>query len=93
VNERRLEEAAMGSSVTVEAVFEDGKLRPLQPLDLSPGQRVRVEVHLPPAANPWPPEVEVIYEELEAEDRAVAAKMVPLIKETWPQSDGLLDPG
>ena len=32
---------------------------------------------------PWPHDTAEIYAELESEDRGIAARMFPLVKETW----------
>lgn len=35
----------------VDAVYEGGVFRPLAPLDLPPGERVRVEIEVPPKVD------------------------------------------
>jgi predicted DNA-binding antitoxin AbrB/MazE fold protein len=76
-----------GDSITVEAVFEDGVFRPVQPLTLAPRQRVTLVVQLSrPAA--WPADVAAIYQELAEEDRRLAEAMLPAVRETWPAGEG-----
>ena len=53
---------------TVEAVFESGVLRPVEPLPLAPQQRVLVTIQgLPRRA--WPADTAALYQELAEEDR------------------------
>jgi predicted DNA-binding antitoxin AbrB/MazE fold protein len=75
-----------GNSLSVEAVFENGVLRPMQPLPLRPQQRVTITLQLPSPAV-WPDDVAAIYQELAAEDRRLAEAMLPVIRETWPVSE------
>jgi predicted DNA-binding antitoxin AbrB/MazE fold protein len=75
-----------GSSISVEAIFEDGVLRPMQPLPLASRQRVTLIVELPPAFPGWPADVGKIYQEIAAEDRRPAEVMWGAAKETWPAS-------
>lgn len=74
-------------AITVDAVFEDGVLRPLQPLPLAPQQRVTVTVQAPNATD-WPDDVAAIYQELAAEDRRLAEAMFAEVKATWPADEG-----
>jgi predicted DNA-binding antitoxin AbrB/MazE fold protein len=53
-------------SITVDAVFEDGVLRPLQPLTLESGQRVTLTIGVQEAVREWPADVAAIYREIEA---------------------------
>ncbi len=72
------------SSITVQAVFENGVLRPLQPLPLSVHQQVTVVVQLPDMATRWPEDVAEIYQEINTEDRRLAEAMWSTVAETWP---------
>ena len=74
-------------SITVEAVFEDGVLRPLQPLPLAPRQQVTLRVEVPDAAPGWPADVADIYREIAEEDRRIAESMWAGVKETWPKDE------
>jgi predicted DNA-binding antitoxin AbrB/MazE fold protein len=76
------------NSVTVEAIFENGILRPVQPLPLAPQQRVTVTVQLPTAAPVWPEDVAAIYRETEEEDRRLAGALFSMVRETWPAGEG-----
>jgi len=62
-------------SITVEAVFEDGVLRPLQPLTLAPRQQVTLRLEVSDAAPDWPADTAEIYREIEEEDRRIAESM------------------
>ena len=75
-------------SLTVEAVFENGVLRPLQPLPLRPQQRVTITLQLPTTGTTWPGDVAAIYREIADEDRRLAEAMLPTVQETWPVSEG-----
>ena len=75
-------------SITVEAVFEDGVLRPLQPLSLAPHQQVKLTVEVSGAEPDWPPDVAAIYQELAEEDRRIAESMWGGIQKTWPKDEG-----
>jgi len=71
---------------TVEAVFENGILRPIQPLPLAPQQRVLVTIQgLPQRA--WPADTAAIYQEIADEDRHLANAHFPLVEESWPPSE------
>jgi predicted DNA-binding antitoxin AbrB/MazE fold protein len=61
------------NSLTVEAVFENGVLRPIQPLPLASDQRVTVTVQFQTADRPWSDDVAAIYQEIAEEDRRLAA--------------------
>jgi len=74
-------------SLTVEAVFEDGVFRPVQPLSLPPAQRVTLTVRLTVPPREWPADVAAIYQELAEEDRRLAEAMLPAVRETWPASE------
>ena len=75
-------------SMTVEAVFENGVLRPVQPLPLQPQQRVTITLQLPKTGIAWPDDVAAIYREIADEDRRLAEAMLPTVQETWPGSEG-----
>jgi predicted DNA-binding antitoxin AbrB/MazE fold protein len=75
------------NALTVTATFEDGILRPDQPLPLSPGQRVTLVVEIPEQPRIWPENVAEIYRELADEDRRLAAAMFPSVRDTWPASE------
>jgi predicted DNA-binding antitoxin AbrB/MazE fold protein len=74
-------------SITVEAVFEDGVLRPLQPLTLAPRQQVTLRLEVSDPAYGWPPDVAEIYREIAEEDRRIAESMWAGVKETWPPDE------
>ena len=59
-------------SITVEAVYEDGVLRPLKPLVLAPLQQVTLRVEVSESAPGWPADVAEIYQEIAEEDRRIA---------------------
>lgn len=71
-------------AITVDAVFENGLLRPLGPLPLAPSQRVTLTIRLSEARPDWPDDVAAIYQELAAEDRRLAEAMFGTVRETWP---------
>jgi len=73
---------------TVTATFENGVLRPDQPLPLAPLQRVTLVVQIPEAADAWPENVAEIYREIAEEDRRLSAAMFSMVRETWPASEG-----
>ena len=77
-----------GESMTVEAVFQNGVLRPSKPLPLKSNQKVTLTVHWPTAENIWPSNTAEIYRELAEEDQRLAEAMQPLIQETWPKKGG-----
>jgi predicted DNA-binding antitoxin AbrB/MazE fold protein len=72
------------NSVTVEAIFEDGVLRPVQPLSLAPHQKVKITVQIDTDERPWPDDVAAIYQELAEEGRRLAGAMFRAVKDTWP---------
>ena len=73
--------------ISVEAVYEDGVLRPLEPLPLHPRDRVVVRVEVPAARAAWPADVAELYRELEADDRELAGRMWRVAGPTWPAGD------
>jgi predicted DNA-binding antitoxin AbrB/MazE fold protein len=75
------------SSMTFDAVFENGILRPLQTLPLQPQQRVTITLRAS-AAVAWPVDVAAIYQELADEDRRLAEAMLPAVRESWPANEG-----
>jgi predicted DNA-binding antitoxin AbrB/MazE fold protein len=74
----------MNQTLTVEAVYDNGVLRPTQPLPLAPQQRVTLKVQIPGAEGDWPVDVANIYKEIAAEDLRLAEAMLPAVRETWP---------
>jgi predicted DNA-binding antitoxin AbrB/MazE fold protein len=76
-------------SMRVEAVFENGVLRPVQPLPLRPHQRVTIALELPETVVAWPDDVAAIYQEIADEDRRLAEALFPAVRETWPVSEDL----
>jgi predicted DNA-binding antitoxin AbrB/MazE fold protein len=75
------------SAITVEAVFEGGVLRPLEPLPLRAQQRVTVTVHVPDEATAWPEDVAAIYQEIAEEERRIAGAMWNTVPKTWPKGE------
>ncbi len=75
------------SMITITATFENGVLRPDQPLPLAPQQRVTLVVQVPGPADRWPDNVAEIYQEIAEEDRRLSAAMFPTVGETWPASE------
>ncbi len=73
-------------TITVEAIFEAGVLRPVQPLPFSEHQHVMLTLQIPPAVIDWPENVAAIYHEIAEEDRRLAEAMRSTVKETWPTS-------
>ncbi len=76
------------NSVTVEAIFENGVLRPVQTLPIATPQKVTVTVQFEGAERPWPDDVAAIYREIAEEDRKLAAAMSPGVRATWPVDEG-----
>jgi predicted DNA-binding antitoxin AbrB/MazE fold protein len=76
-----------GGTLSVEAIFENGVLRPEQPLPLRQQERVFITVQRAKAGAAWPANVAEIYQEIAEEDRRLAEAMVPAIRETWPTSE------
>jgi len=72
--------------MSVEAVFENGVLRPVQPLPLQPQQHVTITLRLPGTAVAWPNEVAAIYQEIADEDRRLAEAMLPVVQESMPHA-------
>ena len=77
----------MHHEFTVEAVYENGTLRPVGPLPLSPQQRVTLTVRVIDPPPEWPVDVAAIYEELAADDLRMAEAMFPTVRETWPRDE------
>ena len=73
--------------ISVEAVYEDGVLRPVEPLPLQPLDRVVVRVEVPGSRVAWPADVADLYRELESDDRELAARMWRSAGPTWPAGD------
>jgi predicted DNA-binding antitoxin AbrB/MazE fold protein len=65
--------------IMVDAVFEGGVLRPVQPLPLSNHQKVTLTVRLPGAVEVWPENVAAIYQEIAEEDRRLATAMASTV--------------
>lgn len=78
------------NSVTVEAIFENGILRPVQPLPSATPQKVTVTVQFEAEERPWPDDVAAIYREIAEEDRRLAAAMLPGLRAPWPTDEGRL---
>ncbi len=72
------------TTLTVEAVFEDGVLRPVQPLPFSTNQKVTITVQALEEERPWPADVAKIYKEIAEEDRRLAASLFRTVRDTWP---------
>jgi predicted DNA-binding antitoxin AbrB/MazE fold protein len=72
------------NSITVEAIFENGVLRPVRPLPLAAQQRVTITLQLSADERPWPADVSTLYQELAQDDRRLAGAMFNSVKETWP---------
>jgi predicted DNA-binding antitoxin AbrB/MazE fold protein len=75
----------MMTTFTVEAIFENGVLRPVGPVPLGAGQRVTLQVT--EASAPWPSDVAEIYQELADEDRRLADQMAEGLRQTWPRDE------
>jgi predicted DNA-binding antitoxin AbrB/MazE fold protein len=76
------------NALTVTATFEDGVLRPDQPLPLTPRQRVTLLIQIPGPTEVWPENVADIYGEIADEDRRLSDAMFSTVRETWPASEG-----
>lgn len=76
------------TALTIMATFEDGVLRPDQPLPLKARQRVTLVVQIPDPAEVWPENVADVYREIADEDRRLSAMMLSSVRETWPASEG-----
>ncbi len=72
-------------TMSVEAIFQDGVLRPSQPLPLASNQKVTVTVEWPATETIWPENTAEIYRELAADDKRLAETMWPFVKESWPK--------
>jgi len=70
--------------ITVDAVFENGVLRPVDDLPFRPQERVTLRIDVPLPDPVWPADTAEIYAELEVEDRALANRMFEGIRKTWP---------
>ena len=70
--------------VTVEAVFQNGVLRPAKRLPLKTNQRVTLTIEWPASETVWPENTQEIYRELAEEDKRLAEMAWPMIKEAWP---------
>jgi predicted DNA-binding antitoxin AbrB/MazE fold protein len=73
-------------TITIEAVYVGGVLRPAQPLPLSSDQQITITVQLPDGGG-WPGDVADIYREIAEEDRRLAAAMLGNVRSTWPAGD------
>jgi predicted DNA-binding antitoxin AbrB/MazE fold protein len=71
-------------AITLEAVYDQGVLRPLEPLPLVPQQKVVITLELPADPDEWPADVASIYQEIADADRRLAEAMRPTLTETWP---------
>lgn len=80
----------LSNTITVEAVFEDGVLRPLEPLSLPARQRVTLIVRVPIPIRAWPDDVAEIYRDIAEEDRRLAETMWATVQKTWPAGEGQL---
>ena len=69
------------TALTVTATFEDGVLRPDEPLPLTPRQRVTLLVQIPDQAQVWPENVADMYREIADEDRRLSAAMFSTVRE------------
>ena len=76
-----------GTTITVEAVYEDGVLRPLQPLPLPSRQQVTLTLQVPQGTVKWPDDVAAIYQEIAEEDQRLANAMWQEVKRTWPADE------
>ena len=74
------------TSMTIEAVFEQGVFRPVNALSLPDAQRVTLIVQVPGQTADWPPDVAEIYQETAEADRRLAESMWPSVTETWPNN-------
>jgi predicted DNA-binding antitoxin AbrB/MazE fold protein len=70
--------------ITTEAIYENGVLRPVQPLPLEPQQRVNLVIHPAGAQKTWPDNVAEIYQEINNEEKRLANSIWPVVQETWP---------
>lgn len=70
--------------ITVDAVYEDGLLRPLETLPFGRNERLTLRIDVPDADPIWPADTAEICAESEADDRALAEQMLGIVRETWP---------
>ena len=70
--------------ITTEAVYENGILRPVQPLPLEPQQRVSLVIHPAGLPKTWPDNAAEIYQEINEEEVKLANSIWPVVQETWP---------
>jgi predicted DNA-binding antitoxin AbrB/MazE fold protein len=77
------------TELTVTATFENGVLRPDQPLPLAPRQRVTLVVQIPERVIEWPKNVAELYHDIAEEDLRLSAAMFSTVRDTWPPSEGL----
>ena len=66
----------MSANITIDAVYDNGVLRPIQPLTLKQDEHVTITVH-GATVTEWPSDAAEIYKELEVEDRKLASEMWP----------------
>jgi len=74
----------MNRALTIEAVYDNGVLRPTQPLPLAAQQKVTLTIQVPGGEADWPADVADIYREIATEDLRMAEAMLPTVRETWP---------
>jgi predicted DNA-binding antitoxin AbrB/MazE fold protein len=73
-------------TIQIDAVFENGVLRPLEPLTLVPNQRIRITVEIEPE-RPWPEDTDELYRASAEEDRRIAETFGREMKATWPRQE------
>ena len=74
-------------TITVEAIYEGGVFRPLQPCEIADPQRVKLIVQVVDPPDPWPANTAEIYQEIADDERRLAAEMWPTVRETWPAQE------
>ncbi len=74
------------NTITIEAIFENGVLRPVQALSLPQHQRVTLTLKLPTTKEGWPENVAEIYQEIAQEDQRLAEAMFNGVRATWPSN-------
>ncbi len=72
--------------ITIEAIFENGVLRPVQALSLPQHQRVTLTLKLAKTKECWPDNVAEIYQEIAEEDRRLSEAMFKEVRATWPSN-------
>jgi predicted DNA-binding antitoxin AbrB/MazE fold protein len=72
------------NTITIEAIFENGVLRPVQALSLPQHQRVTLTLTLPTTKEGWPDNVAEIYREIAQEDQRLSEAMFHEVHLTWP---------